>query len=87
MIKLDHPTEQRDESHTEDDPVPLPHRAADDADDSIPFAGPTRSAVEVDGRLYQLKTWTLPQWERTPEDRRPPDAWRHGDLMVALTSS
>jgi hypothetical protein len=86
MSKLDHPT-RKSTITTEDIPMPPLRRAAGEGTDLIAFSGPTRSAVEVDGRLYVLMTWTLPQWCRTPEDRRPPDAWRHGDLMVALVAS
>ena len=48
----------------------------------FPDLGYTESIRVIDGRAYRVRTWTAPQWARTPEGDRPALASPHGDGWI-----
>ena len=42
----------------------------------------TESIRVIDGRAYHVRSWTAPQWARTPEGHRPALASRHGEGWI-----
>lgn len=53
----------------------------------IPAFKPAESVVEIDGRLYRIRTWTAEQWQRIPAQERPSDAFSHGLGMMQVQAS
>jgi hypothetical protein len=49
------------------------------AEHVIPIARGAISYPYLNGKPYQLRTWTASEWARLPEEDRPEGAWPHGD--------